>query len=104
LFLGEQRGDVERELKKRLSEYFSRSTSVSCAYLVRASYKETPGINIALCILAKLQSRNELLPAIEQVFGGLFHATQHMDILFLSKVQLQEINKVAKPFYTASAP
>jgi hypothetical protein len=103
LFLGEQDGDIERELKKQLSGCFSGSVHVSYAYLVRTSYSETPGVTVALCIFAKAANRTELLPCIEQVFRGLFHPTQHIDILFLSKVQLQEITKVAKPFYTASA-
>lgn len=103
LFLGEQDGDIERELKKRLAGCCSNSIHISYAYLVRASYKETPGVNVALCIVAKAESRIDLLPCIEQVFRGLFHPTQHMDILFLSEIQLQEINKVAKPFYTAPA-
>jgi hypothetical protein len=103
LFLGEQDGEIERELKKQLSGCFSRSILVSFAYLVRTSYKETPGANVALCILAKTANRTELLPCVEEVFRRLFHPTQHMDTLFLSEAQLQEINKVAKPFYTASA-
>ena len=60
-------------------------------------------MNVSLCILAKGANPTELLPCIEQVLRGLFHPTQHIDILFLSEAQLEEINKVAKPFYTASA-
>src|SRR5271156_898878 len=92
LFLGEQDGEAERELKRRLSECFSSSIHVSSAYLVRASDRETPGVNVALGIHAKTANSTILLPCIEQVFRGLFHPTQHMDIFFLSDVQLQEIN------------
>ena len=102
LFLGEQDGEIERELKKQLSKCFAGSIRVSYAYLVRASYKETPGVNIALCIFANAANRTELLPCLEQVFRGMFHPTQHIDMLFLSEIQLKEINQVAKPFYTAS--
>jgi hypothetical protein len=103
LFLGEQDGEIERELKEQFSGCLSGCIHVTCAYLVRVSYKETPGANVALCIFAKTENRAELLPCIEEVFRRSFHPTQHMDTLFLSEAQLQEINKVAKPFYTASA-
>lgn len=103
LFLGEQDGDTERELKKQLSRCFFGSIHVSYAYLVHMSYSETPGVNVALGIFAKAANHIELLPCIEQVFRGLFHPTQHIDTVFLSETQLQEINKVAKPFYTAPA-
>jgi hypothetical protein len=104
VFLGEQDGKVERELKQQLSECFSGSIHVSYAYLVRSSYEETLGVNVTLGIFAKSSNCSELIPCFEQVFRGLFRPTQHLDILFLSESQLQEINEVAKPFYTASTP
>jgi hypothetical protein len=102
LFLGEQDGEIERELKRELSGYFSSHVGVISAYLVRVSYKETPGVNVSLCVSAEASNRAELLPRMEEVFRRLFRTTQHMDILFLSQSQLSVINEVAKPFYTAS--
>jgi hypothetical protein len=102
LFLGEQDGASELGLKQGLSDCFCNVNAVLSAYLVRVSYKESPGIQIALCMNVEVSSRATVLPCVEVVFRKLFSITQHMDIFFLSDAQLAAINKVAKPFYTAS--
>ena len=103
LFLGDQDGKTEQELKKQLSGCFSTNAGVESAYLMRVSYETTFGPHVALCINSKASNHSELLRYIGDVFHRLFHATQHMDILFVSESQLAAIDKVARPFYTASA-
>jgi len=93
---------IEQELKSELSGCFSNHASVFFAYLARVSYIEKPGVNISLCIFSETPDRRVLLPCIEDIFRKRFHATQHMDIIFLPQSQLSAINEVAKPFYTAS--
>jgi hypothetical protein len=103
LFLGEQDGSTEQELKSQLWGCFSSHAGVISAYLLRVSYEATPGPHVALCINSRASNRAELLPCIEKVFRKMFRATQHMDILFVSEQQLAAIDQVATPFYTASA-
>lgn len=103
-FLGEQDGLPERELKRALMGCLaSCGSQVAVAYLMRVSYVETPGVQIALCMRVEESDCAELMSCIGNVFRRLFGATQHMDILFLSEVQHEAIDKVAEAFYTASA-
>lgn len=99
VFLGEQDGAVERELKSVLTACLAADGEITAAYLVRVSLTETPGISVALCLYPDTKSREALLQCVSTLFRSRFNATQHLDILFLKNTQKLEIDQVAKPFF-----
>jgi hypothetical protein len=102
LFLAEQDGPVERELKTNLIENCLIShRSVSSAYLARVSYEETPGSTVALCLWGGIGNSAAIVECVGATFRRQFNVTQHLDVLFLDELQLQAIDKVAKPFHVA---
>ena len=101
LFLREQDGVVERELKSRLVEIFRQFQTVKAAYLVRISYTEVPGISVAVALVGGEEDAESIVPTIGAAFGSFFHANEHMDILFLNPSQIEAVAKVAANFYTA---
>jgi hypothetical protein len=101
LFLGEQDGTIERELKAKLIDCFRSNPNVSLAYLVRVSYTETLTPQVALCIRGGKESAAELVGCAGKAFKSLFRPTVHLDIWFLTEDQLNDIEHVAMPFYVA---
>jgi hypothetical protein len=102
LFLGEQDGVVERELKAYLVEHcFASQRAVSSAYLARVSYQETPGPAVALCLWGGKENAAAIVESIGAAFRRQFNAAEHLDIFFMDELQRQAIDKVAKPFYVA---
>jgi hypothetical protein len=91
LFLGEQDGEAERTLKRQLVACFVDDAHVTAAYLVRLSYEDTPGLQVALCIKSKESHQTDDLPCVRDPFHKLFKTTQHMDIMFLSETSLVAI-------------
>jgi SseB protein C-terminal domain len=103
LFLGEQDGPVERQLKTKLIEHcFVSQGSVSSAYLARVSYQDTPGVTVALSLWGGKENAAAILECIGTAFRPLFRATEHLDTVFLDELQRQAVDKVAKPFYVAN--
>lgn len=100
LFLGEQDGPIERELKSHLTACLIADGEIAVAYLARVSLMETPGISVALCLYRDTKSREALLLCVSSAFQSRFNAAEHMDIMFLSDAQKQEIDQVAKPFFS----
>jgi hypothetical protein len=100
LFLGEQDGAIERELKAELSNCLVADGCVSSAYLAQVSYGDAPGQHVALCLRGQGPDAARLIARIEAIFRRRFNATQHLDIVFLSKAQMSEIKRVATPFYS----
>ena len=98
-FLGEQDGPVERELKAKFSQCFSRNLYVNAAYLVRVRYGRSPEIKVALC----LEAPEEMAPAIVEELGSefreMFNSRESLDIMFLSEERKRAVTAVAKPFY-----
>jgi hypothetical protein len=103
LFLGEQDGIGERELKTKLAECFSIDDGVESAYLARVSFAEVPMPQVALCLKGGKDKAAALVECAGRVFSKLFKTTKHLDILFLSDAQVTEITRVAKPFYSTSS-
>jgi hypothetical protein len=100
VFLGEQDGVVERELKTELLSCFTPDMHVSAAFLARVSYEDVPGPHVTLCIRGNEQNASELVQRIGSVFAKQFNSTQKLDIFFMSETQLEAIKRVAKPFYS----
>jgi hypothetical protein len=102
-FLSEQDGPSEQQLKTKLIECCLLSkTDVSSAYLARVSYRETPGLTVALCLRGGKKNAAAIVECVGATFRRVFRSTEHLDIFFLDESQLKEIDKVAKPFYVAA--
>ncbi len=100
VFVDEQDGDVERDLKGHLTALFGSNPQLTEAYLVRVRYDDLPDIHVALCLRTALGIHDyALVKAANTEFGKIFANTQSLDILFLNPAQAQTIAKVAHPFY-----
>jgi hypothetical protein len=105
-FIGEQAGPVEDELKAKFCREFKRGPSiraVGSAYLARLSFGDSSQYSIALCIRSSVGVDHPLQKRLAQVFAEVFRSDQFLDILFIRDDQEQELRKVCKPFYVASA-
>lgn len=98
-FLREQVGVPELLLKRRLTELFMRETEVQRAYLVQIRAGRQDGV--ALCIKAISGADKSLAEKIAAIFGAIFGAHEHLDILFLSDVQEASVKSVCSPFFSA---
>ncbi len=100
VFLGEQDGPPERELKSRLAELFADEQSVSRAYLARISYGGPSAQSVALCLSAKVAPEEGVVQKAGKIFTSIFQGHQHLDIMFLSDFQEGELVKCCKPFFS----
>jgi hypothetical protein len=96
-FLGEQDGPPERLLKNRLTEFLQRDKSVHRAYLTKASFEGQAGV--ALCLKTQFGADRGLAEKIGAIFGTIFNAHEHLDIIFLSDQQESELIKVCSAFF-----
>lgn len=103
LFLGEQDGAGERELKSKLVECFSNGAGVELAFLARVSFSEVPAPQVALCVKGDKKYAQSVVDCVGRIFATLFKTTQHLDILYLTDLQVPEIKRVASPFYQAAS-
>jgi hypothetical protein len=102
VFVAEQRGRVEDELKGALASVFQHHHDVERAYLVRCKYG-AGGVeqSVALCLVAPEQL--ELVEAVAAVFRARFAANVSMDTVFVSATRDAELQQVATPFYVRAA-
>jgi hypothetical protein len=98
-FVGEQDGDVERELKAEIVAEFTASPSVRRAYLALVRYGESPDVNVALCVFGPPEDV-QLVDACAARFRAMFGPTEHLDTLFLDPQQDSEVARVCKPFFS----
>jgi hypothetical protein len=101
-FVSEQDGDVEKDFKSQIVNIFRSGILVERAFLVRVRYGGAAQTMVALCLEADLASPKEqedIVNAVHAIFYKMFAATQSIDIVFISSLQLQAILRVAKPFY-----
>ena len=97
-FVCEQDGVPERELKALLApELLSRN--VQRAYLARIEYQDPRADEVALCVRG-VEDRG-LVQAVADHFAKLFGRAVHLDILFLSESQEQDLARVCSPVYRA---
>jgi len=97
-FVCEQDGVPERELKALLApELLSRN--VERAYLARIEYQDPRAHEVALCVRGV--DDPVLVQTVAGHFAKLFGRAVHLDILFISESQEQELARVCKPFYRA---
>lgn len=97
VFLGEQDGPAEQQLKERLATLFAQHADVANAYLVRAVIDgET---SVILGLRADGVDESELARDVGAVFAGLFNPRAHLDVVFLSAEQRAAVGRVCRAFY-----
>ena len=98
-FLGEQDGPSERMLKGQLYDLFAESKNLLKAYLARTQYREAGDESVCLCLSVCSGADEPLVEEIHSMFAQLFNHAIHLDILFLSPKQEEQVAAVCKPFY-----
>ena len=98
-FLGEQDGPPERLVKHRLTDLFSMDPNILRAYFARVTFVGTDEVSVALGLRTQSGPDTEIVKTVGIVFGSVFNAREHLDIVFLSDGQEAELKKVCKPFF-----
>jgi hypothetical protein len=100
-FVSEQDGIVERELKAKLVKLFTGNRHLESAFLIRVQYGASKDLKVVLCLDARYQVSVAKSAASE--FKQMFSAEESLDIIFLTRKQLQQVSQIATPFYTRSS-
>ena len=98
-FLGEQDGQIEKEIKARWQSILATFPDVLRAYLAIASFNQSQNYQVVLCIQSKKGDDPLLVNALAQPFREMFNATTPLDIMFLNAAQEIDIQKVCRAFY-----
>jgi hypothetical protein len=98
-FLGEQDGQVERDLKARWQPILAQSPSVQRAYLAIVSYDRAATYQPVLCMRHSGGDESALVELLSAPFRQMFNNSQALDIMFLSPEQEIELKKVCRLFY-----
>ncbi len=99
-FVGEQDGPPERELKRRLVQFFQNEQTVSAAYLARVMYPDE-SYAVALCLRSGIGRHRRLAEKVGKIFASIFGSHEQLDIIFLSETQQIELAIVCKAFFQA---
>jgi type III secretion system (T3SS) SseB-like protein len=99
IFLSEQDGAVEQNLKTHLRAQFQCGLEIRKAYLARVRYESSNDQKVALCLVDDDVDRPAIVERIGTIFRGIFKTTESMDIVFLSAEQQKQIGSIAKAFY-----
>ncbi|HLY15619.1 MAG TPA: enhanced serine sensitivity protein SseB C-terminal domain-containing protein [Bryobacteraceae bacterium] len=100
IFLGEQDGKPERQLKSALGTRFKGMETVGRAYLVRVRYGSVGPAEIALALVASAEDKDAVVRSVHEEFRALFNTTQHLDIMFLTPAQEREAALICPPFFS----
>jgi hypothetical protein len=98
-FIGEPDGAHERRLKEAISVLLDLDTTVTRAYLVRASYG---GAVLGLLTRDRHES-GKLALQMDRAFGALFNTEAHLDVVFLDDEGDARFRKACAPFYDRHA-
>jgi len=98
-FVCEQDGDTERDLKQSFFPLLEEREYVHSAYLARVTYNDSHELNVALCIRMDREDGNMLRKVIGETFAAKFNQQEHLDIIFISNEQEEELKQVCRPFY-----
>ena len=99
LFIGEQDGISELELKRQLIDYFLEQKLCCRAYLARIKYNNQEEICVALCLKLKWKEKPYFKSDIGIIFSELFKQDQHLDVLVINAEQDDQLSKVCNPFF-----
>jgi hypothetical protein len=98
-FLGEQDGQVERQLKDALAALLRREPTVDRAYLARVRYDGTTS-GVVLGLLTDGDDESEaLVGQVGTAFASIFDAKTHLDVIFLTDQRDTDIRRVWAAFY-----
>jgi len=100
-FVGEQDGPPERDLKASFAEFFASTPVVERAYLARAEHGDGTGVHVTLAIRCSCGEDPSLMPKLAKIFASMFGSHEHLDMMFISEDQEQELRVVCTPFYPA---
>ena len=100
-FLADQDGPPERLLKEHLSTVFVFHRQLNRAYLAQVRYADE--IGVALCLSCADGPSQNLAAVVGEVFGSIFGAHEHLDIVFVGEDQEPALRRVCRPFYSAPA-
>jgi hypothetical protein len=98
-FLEEQEGPHERVLKDRLVEAFRDEPEIERAYLARADHGDGSGIHVVLGLRADGIDHKRLADRVASIFASLFHAREHLDVMFVNAAHEAPLRKACKPFF-----
>jgi hypothetical protein len=78
---------------------------VQSAYLAIVSYPSASDQSIALCVTGVIDAdRQEIVQAVSNTFASIFNAHEHLDILFPTDAQKDQLGQVCQPFFARSIP
>jgi len=97
-FIGEQDGPPERTLKDQLAYALKQLEEPLRAYLCRVQYDSETQVNVAMCIVTESALKKEIEGAAAGAFRKIFNERTHLDTLFLTTTQKEEIDAVCRPF------
>ena len=100
-FIGEQDGPPERMLKERLSAAFVFHRQLDRAYLALVRYADETGVALSLSCAGGPSQK--LAEVVGEVFGSIFGAHEHLDIVFVGEDEELALRRVCRPFYSAPA-
>ena len=98
-FVCEQDGNTERDLKQSIFALLEEREYVYAAYLARVKYNDSHELNVALCIRMDREDDSMLRKVIGEIFAAKFNQQEHLDIIFISNEQEEELKQVCRPFY-----
>lgn len=98
-FVGEQDGEVERDLKAAIVTELKSYPSVRRAYLSVVSYGASQELNVALCLFGSPEDP-QAVQACAARFQTVFNPEEHLDILFLNAEQDRQVSQVCTPFFS----
>lgn len=98
-FLGEQDGVPERALKTALLVELAKFREVQRGYLARVGFAPNRNVGIALCLAPITGRDGAIVQAVGKVFAEQFSRETHLDIVFVSQDQEDDLRRVCSPFY-----
>jgi len=100
-FLGEQDGVPERQLKEKLVRMFDLVPWVTTAYLARVRYGDSKLASVALCVVGQPGQNRVFAEQIAGIFASIFGSHEHMDIIWITPEQDQELASLCRPFFSS---
>ncbi len=101
IFLREQKGVPEEDLKRGLEQILAKYSNIERAYLAAVQYGRDRAEHVALCI--RLRSGvlgEELLGEVESFFNRRFASSQALDIITVNILQERSLAQKCRPFYS----
>lgn len=99
-FVAEKKdGPSERDLKARIVELFHHEPAVERAYLALAEHDDETGAHVTLAIKCSSGQDPALVRKLMDIFGEMFNAQEHLDVIFVRPDEERQLRNVCAPFY-----